>query len=64
MGFAAKEFLHDFLNLRHPGHTTNQDYLIDFTGGDAGIPVVVKSPEGPPAQAFGAVAAALRDCLD
>ena len=33
-------------------------------GGDAGIPVVVKSPEGPPAQAFGAVAAALRDCLD
>ncbi len=32
-------------------------------GGDAGIPVVVKSPEGPPAQAFGAVAAALRDCL-
>ena len=24
-------------------------------GGDAGIPVVVKSPEGPPAQAFGAV---------
>ena len=33
-------------------------------GGDAGIPVVVKSPEGPPAQAFGTVAAALRDCLD
>jgi ATP-binding protein involved in chromosome partitioning len=33
-------------------------------GGDAGIPVVVKSPEGEPAQAFGAVAAALRDCLD
>ena len=33
-------------------------------GGDAGVPVVVKSPEGPPAQAFGAVAAALRDCLD
>lgn len=33
-------------------------------GGDAGIPVVVKSPEGPPAQAFGAVAAALRGCLD
>ena len=33
-------------------------------GGDAGIPVVVKSPEGSPAQAFGAVAAALRDCLD
>ena len=33
-------------------------------GGDAGIPIVVKSPEGPPAQAFGAVAAALRDCLD
>ena len=33
-------------------------------GGDAGIPVVVKSPEGPPAQAFGAVAAALRNCLD
>ena len=33
-------------------------------GGDAGIPVVVKSPEGPPAQAFGAVAAALRDCFD
>ena len=33
-------------------------------GGDAGIPVVVKSPEGPPAQAFGAVAAALHDCLD
>jgi ATP-binding protein involved in chromosome partitioning len=33
-------------------------------GGDAGIPVVVKSPEGAPAQAFGAVAAALRDCLD
>jgi ATP-binding protein involved in chromosome partitioning len=33
-------------------------------GGDSGIPVVVKSPEGAPAQAFGAVAAALRDCLD
>lgn len=33
-------------------------------GGDTGVPVVVKSPEGPPAQAFGAVAAALRDCLD
>ena len=33
-------------------------------GGDAGIPVVVKPPEGEPAQAFGAVAAALRDCLD
>ena len=33
-------------------------------GGDAGVPVVVKSPEGSPAQAFGTVAAALRDCLD
>jgi ATP-binding protein involved in chromosome partitioning len=33
-------------------------------GGDAGIPVVVKSPESEPAHAFGAVAAALRDCLD
>ena len=33
-------------------------------GGDSGIPVVVTSPEGEPAQAFGAVAAALRDCLD
>ncbi len=33
-------------------------------GGDAGIPVVVKSPEGAPAQAFGKVAAALRETLD
>ena len=33
-------------------------------GGDTGIPVMVKSPEGAPAQAFSAVAAALRDCLD
>ena len=33
-------------------------------GGDAGIPVVVKSPEGAPAQAFGKVAAALRKTLD
>jgi|TARA_B110000263_G_scaffold25578_1_gene19587 ATP-binding protein involved in chromosome partitioning len=33
-------------------------------GGDAGIPVVVKTPEGAPAQAFGKVAAALRETLD
>jgi ATP-binding protein involved in chromosome partitioning len=33
-------------------------------GGDAGVPVVVKNPEGAPAQSFGAVAAALRATLD
>jgi ATP-binding protein involved in chromosome partitioning len=33
-------------------------------GGDSGVPVVVKNPEGTPAQAFGAVAAALRVTLD
>ena len=33
-------------------------------GGDSGVPVVVKNPEGTPAQAFGAVAAALRAVLD
>jgi len=33
-------------------------------GGDSGVPVVVKNPEGAPAQAFGAVAAALRAVLD
>ena len=33
-------------------------------GGDAGIPVVVTTPEGAPAQAFGKVAAALRETLD
>ena len=33
-------------------------------GGDAGVPVVVADPEGAPAQAFGAVAAALRAGLE
>ena len=33
-------------------------------GGDAGVPVVVQDPEGAPAQAFGAVATALRETLD
>ena len=33
-------------------------------GGDTGVPVVVKDPEGAPAQAFGKIAAALRARLD
>ncbi len=33
-------------------------------GGDAGVPVVVQAPESTPAQAFGTVAAALREALD
>ena len=33
-------------------------------GGDTGVPVVVKNPEGAPAQAFGKIAAALRARLD
>ena len=33
-------------------------------GGDAGVPVVVENPDGPPAQSFGAVATALRATLD
>ena len=33
-------------------------------GGDSGVPVVVKNPEGAPAQSFGAVATALRATLD
>ena len=33
-------------------------------GGDAGVPVVVSAPESAPAEAFGKVAATLREVLD
>ncbi|SVC11465.1 uncharacterized protein METZ01_LOCUS264319, partial [marine metagenome] len=33
-------------------------------GGDAGLPVVIKDPEGIPAQAFGKIAAELRGTMD
>ena len=33
-------------------------------GGDAGVPVVVSAPESAPAEAFGKVAASLREVLD
>ena len=33
-------------------------------GGDAGVPVVVSAPESAPAEAFGKVAATLRELLD
>ena len=35
MGFASEESLHDFDDLRHAGHTADQDYFFDVAGGEA-----------------------------
>ncbi len=37
MRVTAKELFNAFLNLRHTGHAADQDNVIDFTSGDAGI---------------------------